>query len=87
MTIPTKAPVSSLLVQQDICLAREEADGSVHVVATVACARRGLDVAVEECAHCPHFARIETHEAGYVMLCRTDSNRPPPPVPENESGG
>lgn len=84
MTTPRKASISSLLVQQDICLAREEADGSSHVVATVACTRRALPVAVDECARCPYFARIEPHEAGYVMLCRTDSDRPAPATPEDD---
>jgi hypothetical protein len=27
---------------------------------------------VEDCAGCPHFVRIDTHEAGYVLVCRTE---------------
>jgi hypothetical protein len=28
------------------------------------------DLLVEQCGRCRRFARIETHEAGYVLLCR-----------------
>jgi hypothetical protein len=58
------------LVQQDIHIAREEpGDGSSRVVARVHCARRNCAMEVEECAACAHFARIEVHEAGYLLLC------------------
>lgn len=63
-------PARARLVQQDILLSREARDGTTRVVARVECARRDCVVEVEYCARCPHFARIETHEAGYLMLCR-----------------
>jgi len=72
MTRPTKSRGSALLVQQDICLRREGADEAVHVVATVECARQACTVRVENCARCAYFARIDVHEAGYVMLCRSE---------------
>jgi hypothetical protein len=58
-------------VQQDIQLSRESRDGVTRVVARVECARRGCTMEVEQCAGCSHFARIETHEAGYLLLCQT----------------
>lgn len=65
---PAKGPASSL-VQHDIHLARDPSRGS-SVVASVECERFGCKVLVEACARCTRFARIETHEAGYVLLCR-----------------
>jgi hypothetical protein len=62
---------SPSLVEQDIELSREPRDGSTRVVARVECARRGCTVEVEQCGRCAHFVRIETHEAGYLLLCRT----------------
>jgi hypothetical protein len=44
-------------------------DPSSRVVASVHCARQNSRVEVEGCAGCAHFARIEPHEAGYVLLC------------------
>ncbi|HEX6240740.1 MAG TPA: hypothetical protein VFZ61_07600 [Polyangiales bacterium] len=64
------------LVQQDIHLERER--GSGRVVATAVCARKGCAVNVEDCAHCAHFARIDTHEAGYVLICRSRDEQPAP---------
>jgi hypothetical protein len=61
---------SPCLVQQDIQLSRESCDGVTRVVARVECARRGCTMEVEQCAGCSHFVRIETHEAGYLLLCR-----------------
>ena len=70
-TAPKSPPPSGChLVQQDIQLTRECQHGVTRVVARVECARRGRAVDAEQCARCPHFVRIETHEAGYLMLCR-----------------
>jgi hypothetical protein len=61
------------LVQQDICIEREDpADPSSRVVARVHCTRAGCALEVEGCAHCAHFGRIEVHEAGYVLLCQEE---------------
>jgi hypothetical protein len=66
------------LVEQDIELAEVESEqGGRCVTASVTCARRGSVMNVEDCAQCPYFARIETHEAGYVLLCRPDTKTPP----------
>ena len=87
MTTPTKPPNSSRpalrLVQHDIHLSRErsESDRS-QVVARVTCERRGCEVLVEQCAHCERFARIETHEAGYVLLCRAHDEQLAPECAE-----
>jgi hypothetical protein len=59
-------------VQQDIQLTRESRGEATRVVARVECARRDCNMEVEGCARCAHFVRIETHEAGYVLLCRED---------------
>lgn len=58
------------LVGQDIQLTRASAEG--RVVASAHCVRRGCTMDVEDCAGCPHFVRIDTHEAGYVLVCRTE---------------
>lgn len=77
MTIPPPPPAHPrcrrpLLVQQDIQLSRHGDGAAAPVVATVECARRNCTVEVEACAQCAYFARIETHEAGYILLCRGD---------------
>ena len=64
------SPRGLVLVEQDICLRRVPDTAGSGVVAEVECARRGCTVHVEQCARCPHFVRIETHEAGYLLLCR-----------------
>jgi hypothetical protein len=70
-TPPRKTRPASYLVQHDIQLTRAPAeDERPRVVASVRCQRLECDVLVEACAHCARFARIETHEAGYVLLCR-----------------
>lgn len=64
---------ASYLVPHDIQLTRAPSeDEHPRVVASVRCQRRDCDVLVEVCARCERFARIETHEAGYVLLCRAD---------------
>lgn len=66
------------LVAHDIRVERRVADeGKERVVATVECERRGT-LCVDECRACPRFARIEVHEAGYLMLCRVHA----PDAPE-----
>lgn len=61
------------LVQQDIRVARADpTDPSARVVASVHCARRDCVLDVENCAACPQFARIEVHEAGYILVCREE---------------
>jgi hypothetical protein len=81
-----KSLESPLLVQQDIKIERERDSG--RVVASAVCRRKGCSVNVEDCAQCAYFARIDVHEAGYVMLCQTvtgpharairaDSSEPP----------
>lgn len=73
----------SRLVPHEIRIAREEGKhGKPEVVATIACERQACVLRVDVCVRCERFARIEPHEAGYVMLCRsTDSV--PPPCPED----
>ena len=64
---------SARLVAHDIRLRAElRADGSKVVEALVECERRGCEVSASVCARCPRFARIEPHEAGYVLLCHSE---------------
>lgn len=84
-TAPKLSQLSgSHLVQQDIHLTRESRQGEMRVVARVECARRGCLMEVEQCACCPHFARIEVHEAGYLMLCRAHEEHAPEDTEPNE---
>ena len=63
-------PRRAHLVQQDIRIEREVPDDPAsRVVASVHCAHKDCIVDVEDCAGCARFARIEPHEAGYVLLC------------------
>ena len=84
MTAQSQNTPHSRLVPHDIQLARVEPERAhSRVVATIQCERRGCTLRVETCAQCERFARVETHEAGYVMLCRsTDSEAPPEPGSE-----
>lgn len=69
----------SRLVPHDIRIARVTSeDGASEVAATIECERRACTLRVETCARCERFARIEPHEAGYVMLCRSTDSEPPP---------
>jgi hypothetical protein len=68
-----KSSKPPLLIQQDIELQRERDSG--RVIASAVCARKGCSVNVEDCARCAHFARIDTHEAGYVLVCRTEASQ------------
>lgn len=70
------APGSLHLVAQDIHLRRAPSASGSHVIAEVECTRRRCTMDVEQCAGCPHFVRIETHEAGYLLLCQ-GANEPP----------
>jgi hypothetical protein len=70
------------LTQYDIHLARDP-DRPTKVVASVMCERRGCEMLVEACARCPHFARIETHEAGYLLRCREREDTSEPGVCEH----
>jgi hypothetical protein len=78
----TKPPAASSqgrkcrLVQQDIHLARDAE--TQRVVASVVCARKACVTDVDSCGRCPHFVRIDTHEAGYVLLCTTTPGDAPP---------
>ena len=40
------------------------------LVATIQCERRGT-LNVDVCRACERFERIEMHEGGFVMLCRS----------------
>jgi hypothetical protein len=68
---PPEQPRRAHLVQQDIRIEREapDDDPASRVVASVHCVHKNCRVEVEDCAGCAHFARIEPHEAGYVLLC------------------
>lgn len=66
-------PRRSHLLQQDIAITRVDAsDPTSRVVAHVHCTRRRCAIEVRDCADCQHFARIEVHEAGYVLLCQQE---------------
>lgn len=84
---PKRPSASSLhLIEQDIHVRRLPAAAGARVVAEVQCARRGCTMDVEQCARCPHFVRIETHEAGYLMLCSADEDESPQAARETERG-
>ena len=72
MTQAKRLRPSSRLVAHDLEFVPAEAPGgSKRMLATIACERRDCTLNIDECRACERFARIEAHEAGYVMLCRS----------------
>jgi hypothetical protein len=70
---------SMQLIEHDVRFAlKETSPGVAAVVATVYCERRNVNCEVEHCGYCERFARIEVHEAGYTMLCRSADEEEPP---------
>ena len=65
---PRRSRPSSKLVPHDIHIVRK---GVGATKATVYCERRDCRLDVNECRSCERFARIDVHEAGYEMLCRS----------------
>ena len=64
---------SSKLVSHDVAFVPDEAvDGTKRVLPTIQCERWGCSQHIDECRACERFARIEAHEAGYVLLCRSE---------------
>jgi hypothetical protein len=64
---------SRRLVVHDIRLERQvHGDGSAEVKALVQCEQAACEVVANGCAHCKRFVRIESHEAGYVLLCHAE---------------
>ena len=43
-------------------------------VASVHCERHDCACRVEDCSYCERFARIDVHEAGYTLLCRSQDD-------------
>ena len=76
---PKSCRPRGLLVAQDIELTRARAEA--RVVASAHCVRRDCTMDVDDCGRCPHFVRIDTHEAGYVLVCRS------PEADEHERDG
>ena len=69
---------STQLIEHDVRLGlKEVSPGVTAVVATVHCERRNITCEVEHCCYCERFARIEVHEAGYTMLCRSADEEEP----------
>lgn len=56
------------LVTHDIRFIRK---GAAEFEPTVHCERRDCTLHLNECRSCERFARIDVHEGGYVMLCRS----------------
>jgi len=76
----------SRLVVHDILMTRPETDRS-QIAATVECERRGCTLSVKVCAGCERFARIEVHEAGYTLLCRSTDTPLDPTLSESAGFG
>jgi hypothetical protein len=67
----------SRLVAHEIRFERPSSEhGPSSVIATVRCERRNCRMTLDQCRACPRFARIDVHEAGYVMLCRSTDEEP-----------
>jgi len=76
MTVPKRLRPSSCPVMHDIRFAHAPLPGGgSKLVACIECERRGCVLDVEVCRACERFCRIETHEGGFVMLCRSLDER------------
>ena len=72
-TPPKKTRPSTRLVLHDIRVERcEQPDGSTKLCALVDCERRKRRLDVDECRACERLTRIDVHEAGFVVLCRSE---------------
>jgi hypothetical protein len=71
MTQPRTWRPSARLVQHDIGFEVLRARGRSSLRVLVDCERRGAPQTIDTCRSCERFARIEAHEAGYVLLCRS----------------
>jgi hypothetical protein len=49
-----------------------QADGTEKLCAYVQCQRRKSKLNVDACRSCERLVRIDSHEAGYVVLCRSE---------------
>lgn len=65
-------PSSHLVVHDILFELRSEADGSNKLHAFVDCKRRKCRLNVDECRACERLGRIDSHEAGFVVLCRSE---------------
>ncbi len=73
------------LVPHDLAITRTaSALGRGKVVAAIYCERVGAEVSVDVCRLCQRFARIEPHEAGYVLLCRSCDEDAPACLEDDE---
>ena len=70
MTSSRKRPSRpcSQLVPHDIRFVRK---GDAEVAPIIHCERRDCTLHLNVCRSCERFARIDVHEAGFVMLCRS----------------
>ena len=48
------------------------ANGGEELCAYVECERRKCKLNVNECRACERLVRIDSHEAGFVVLCRSE---------------
>jgi len=64
---------STRLVVHDIRLeVTPRANGRDELRASVECERRKCKLDVNECRACERLVRIDSHEAGFVVLCRSE---------------
>lgn len=72
MTPPKKVRPSARLVVHDIRVElTPQPTGGEKLCAYVECERRRCKLNVDECRSCERLVRIDSHEAGFVVLCRS----------------
>lgn len=70
---PKKTRPSARLVVHDIQIEPcAQPDGSRKLCGYVDCERRKYRLDVDECRACERLVRIDSHEAGFVVLCRSE---------------
>ena len=72
-TLPIRRsrPSSRLVVHDVRFIPVDAGPHGPRIRATIKCERRDHILDVDVCRSCERFARVEVHEAGYVMLCRS----------------
>lgn len=74
--LPLLRPSSRLVPHEIRVASRPLEQEGAELVATIYCERQDVTLEVERCKYCERFERIEVHEGGYTMLCRSTDEAP-----------
>jgi hypothetical protein len=75
-SLPLLRPSSRLVAHEIRVASRPLEQVGAELIATIYCERQRRTLEVDSCAYCERFARIEVHEGGFAMLCRSTDEDP-----------